>query len=63
MQNNLSRDFIVFSTSKCFESCVESTKDKFLNPFEKECITKCLNNVRGFYIETRNGFESVGKSR
>ena len=41
--------------SKCYNFCSKSYMEKHLNPYEKECMNSCLQNLYAFYIETNNG--------
>ena len=45
----------LYFTSRCFETCVNSFKNKLLTPIEKDCFKTCVNNLRGLYIEYDNG--------
>ncbi len=42
--------------SMCYEKCVKSYMEKILNPFEKECMAQCLENMHGLKIVFYNNF-------
>ena len=40
--------------SFCFDKCVDSFKEKPLNPYERECVYPCIESQANLLIELHN---------
>ena len=48
------QEMIFESNNFCFRKCVQSFREKPLNPYERDCVYACVQNQLGLMLEIHN---------